>query len=117
MPCSPNHTSLPSFDELKTLAETDLDQLEQLRHQLSMELIDSLPKNHQEYLRAQQNRINRIIERGNNPNHVNILLGQELSKQFMRFSDSLNNPLGEIQTAEIIQFPDVNNRVSNNTKH
>ncbi|MEJ6062909.1 DUF3135 domain-containing protein, partial [Aliivibrio salmonicida] len=87
MPNSYHQTALPSFDELKALAEKDPEQLETLRHQLSMEFIESLPEEHQGPLLAQQSHIERVIKRGNNPNHINILLGHELGKQFVRFAN------------------------------
>ncbi|MUK67992.1 DUF3135 domain-containing protein [Aliivibrio fischeri] len=117
MPQSHRNLSIPSFDELKALAEKDPEQLEVLRHQLSMEFIESVPEEHQGPLLAQQSHIERIIERGNNPNHVNILLGRELGKQFVRFADSLNKPINEHQAADVIQFPNATSRPSNNTKH
>ncbi|WP_375321611.1 DUF3135 domain-containing protein [Aliivibrio logei] len=117
MPHSYHQTVLPSFDELKALAERDPKQLEELRHKLSMEFIESVPKDHQGPLLAQQNHIDRIIERGNNPNHINILLGHELGKQFVRFANSLNKPINEHQAADVIQFSNSNNRPSNNPKH
>ena len=117
MPHSYHHIDIPSFDELKALAEKSPEQLEALRHQLSMEFIESLPEDHQGPLLAQQSHIERIIKKGNNPNHINILLGKELGKQFVRFANSLNKPINEHQAADIIQFPNANNRSSNNTKH
>ncbi|MGF1903754.1 DUF3135 domain-containing protein [Aliivibrio salmonicida] len=105
MPNSYHQTVLPSFDELKALAEKDPEQLEALRHQLSMEFIESLPEDHQGPLLAQQSHIERVIKRGNNPNHINILLGHELGKQFVRFANCLNKPMDEHQAADIIQFP------------
>ena len=117
MPHSYQHVKIPSFDELKALAEKSPEQLEALRHQLSMEFIDSLPEDRQGPLLSQQSHIDRIIERGNNPNHINILLGKELGKQFVRFANSLNNPIGEHQAADIIQFPNAQTRPSNYVKH
>lgn len=114
---SHHQTALPSFDELKALAEKDPEQLEALRHQLSMEFIDSLPEDRQGPLLSQQSHIDRIIERGNNPNHINILLGHELGKQFVRFANSLNKPINEHQAADVIQFPNTNNQPKNNTTH
>lgn len=117
MPHSHHQIEIPSFDELKALAEKSPEQLEALRHKLSMEFIESLPEDHQGPLLAQQSHIERVIKRGNNPNHINILLGRELGKQFVRFANSLNKPIDEHQAADIIQFPNANNRSSNHTKH
>lgn len=47
MPHSYQHIKIPSFDELKALAEKSPEQFEALRHQLSMEFIDSLPEDRQ----------------------------------------------------------------------
>ncbi|KAB2823214.1 DUF3135 domain-containing protein [Aliivibrio finisterrensis] len=112
-----HHIDIPSFDELKELAEKSPEQLEALRHKLSMEFIESLPEERQEQLLAQQSHIERIIKKGNNPNHVNILLGRELGKQFVRFADSLNKSIDENQAADVIQFPNATSRPSTNTKH
>lgn len=112
-----SHTTLPSFDELKALAENAPEQLEALRHDLSMAFIKSLPKEHQPQLLAQQSHIERLISKGKNPNHINVLLGQELSKQFARLADSLNKPLNAKQAADIIEFPNAQHRSSCHIKH
>lgn len=83
---------LPSFDELKHLAETAPFELEKLRIEMSEELIASSSKRMQPTLYAQLSHINRVIENGKNPNQVNVLLMKELLKKFDRFSIALNNP-------------------------
>lgn len=117
MPQSHTALSIPSFDELKALAEKDPEQLEALRHQLSMELIESVSKKHQGPLLAQKSHIDRIIKRGNNPHHINILLGRELGRQFSRFADSLNKPIDDYQVADIVPFPGAATPSSNATTH
>ncbi|MFD2177036.1 DUF3135 domain-containing protein [Veronia pacifica] len=83
---------LPSFDELKELAEKDPAQLEALRISMSEEVIASASESMQPKLRAQLSHINQVIAHGKNPHHVNTLLMKELMRQFERFAISLNNP-------------------------
>ncbi len=105
MPNSYRHIDVPSFDELKALAEKSPEDLEALRQKLCKDFIDNAPKERQEKLLAQQSHIDRIIRKGNNPNHTNILLGRELGRQFVRFADSLNKPMEEYKAADVIRFP------------
>ncbi|NGN99211.1 DUF3135 domain-containing protein [Grimontia sp. S25] len=84
--------TLPSFDELKALAENDPQALEALRIEMSEEIIESASESMQPKLRAQMSHINRVIATGKNPNHVNALLMKELMRQFDRFSTAINNP-------------------------
>lgn len=84
--------TLPSFNELKALAETAPDELEALRIEMSEAFIASASKKMQPALRAQLSHINRVIETGKNPNQINVLLMKELLKKFDRFSVALNNP-------------------------
>ncbi|STO55910.1 DUF3135 domain-containing protein [Grimontia hollisae] len=84
--------TLPSFDELKTLAESDPHALEALRLEMSEAIIESACKHMQPQLRAQMSHINRVIASGKNPHHVNTLLMKELMRQFDRFATAINNP-------------------------
>ncbi|MDD1782085.1 DUF3135 domain-containing protein [Enterovibrio sp. ZSDZ35] len=84
--------TLPSFDELKALAEKDPQALETLRIEMSEEIIQSASESMQPKLRAQMSHINRVIETGKNPNHVNALLMKELMRQFDRFATAINDP-------------------------
>ncbi|MBV7298761.1 DUF3135 domain-containing protein [Enterovibrio paralichthyis] len=97
--------TLPSFDELKALAEKDPQALEALRIKLSEEVIESASEQMQPKLRAQMTHINRVIATGKNPNHVNALLMKELMRQFDRFSTALNNPAALTErTATVTAF-------------
>ena len=84
--------TLPSFDELKALAEKDPQELEMLRIEMSEAFIATASKRMQPTLRAQLSHINRVIETGKNPNQINVLLMKELIKKFSHFSTALNNP-------------------------
>ncbi|MBV1840797.1 DUF3135 domain-containing protein [Photobacterium ganghwense] len=98
--------TLPSFDELKKMAEDNPDALEALRLSMSEELIRHASAEMQPRLRAQLSHINHVIARGKNPNHTNILLMSELQQQLKRFAQALNAPdtLTE-QQADIRAFP------------
>ena len=84
--------TLPSFDELKALAEKDPQELERLRIEMSEAFIETASKRMQPTLKAQLSHINRVIETGKNPNQINVLLMKELIKKFSHFSTALNNP-------------------------
>ncbi len=84
-------TTLPSFDELKRLAETDPLQLEALRMSLSESVINEAPEDNRPQLRAMMSHINRVIAHGKNPNHVNAMLMRDLMRQFGRFQKSLTS--------------------------
>lgn len=84
--------SLPSFDDLKEMAEHDPKALEALRISMSQEIIDSASESMKPKLQAQLSHINRLIAYGKNPNHINMLLRKELMQQFGRFATALNDP-------------------------
>ncbi|PSW04897.1 DUF3135 domain-containing protein [Photobacterium lipolyticum] len=84
--------TLPSFDELKILAESKPEELEALRLRMSEEIIAGASPSMQPRLRAQLSHINQVISRGKNPNHTNVLLLSELQQQLKRFAQALNAP-------------------------
>ncbi|WP_434358010.1 DUF3135 domain-containing protein [Parasalinivibrio latis] len=99
-------TTLPSFDELKRLAETDPLQLEALRMSLSESVINDAPEENRPKLRAMMSHINRVIAHGKNPNHVNAMLMRDLMRQFGRFQKSLTSPEElEEKKATVLSFP------------
>ncbi|MGF1750870.1 DUF3135 domain-containing protein [Vibrio cionasavignyae] len=96
---------LPSFDELAAMAKHNPEQLSRLRQNLCQELIESCSTEMQPRLQAQQSHIERVLKRANNPIHANVLLRQELHRQFMKFSQALNGELGDGQPkATILPF-------------
>ena len=84
--------TLPSFDELKIMAENAPEELEALRLRMSEEIIAGASPAMQPRLRAQMSHINQVITRGKNPNHTNVLLMTELQRQLKRFAQALNAP-------------------------
>ncbi|MGF1699893.1 DUF3135 domain-containing protein [Photobacterium makurazakiensis] len=84
--------TLPSFDELKAMAENAPEELEALRISMSEEVIANASESMQPRLRAQMSHINQVIAKGKNPNHTNILLMAELQQQLKRFAQALNAP-------------------------
>lgn len=96
---------LPPFDELKRLAEESPEKLEALRKEMSDEMISHAREEMKPRLRAQQSHIDRVISRCKNANHINVVLMQELSKQVVKFSDAIHNPLDCYQEADVTPFP------------
>ncbi len=83
-------TELPSFDELKALAEQDSMVLETLRLTMSHEVISQAKKERRKKLSIQLNYINQLISASNNPNQTNIILMNELMKKFSQLMNELN---------------------------
>lgn len=81
--------TLPSFDELVALAKTNPERFEQFRHEKCEEMIQSASKEMQGRLRAQQSHIDLVISHCKNPNHVNVVLQQELHRQMDKFQAAL----------------------------
>lgn len=97
--------TIPSFDELVSLAQQDSHAFVQLKQSLCNALIDSSSSTMQDRLRAQQSHIDRILSQCKNPNHANVVLMRELSLQMVKFREVLEG--GEIDdkpSAEIIPF-------------
>ncbi|MGF1910237.1 DUF3135 domain-containing protein [Vibrio kasasachensis] len=80
---------LPSFDELVKLVQEDEAAFEQLKQEKCQELIQSASQDMQPRLLAQQSHIDRLVGHCKNPNHVNVVLMQELRKQVQKFQSSL----------------------------
>nr|WP_086937781.1 DUF3135 domain-containing protein [Thaumasiovibrio occultus] len=97
---------LPPFDELMAMAIHHPEQLEVLRETLSQAVIDSAQQEMKPRLRAQQSHIDRLISRGKNPHHTNVLLMRELRRQLDQLNIALTEPHRfEAQQAEIHAFP------------
>ncbi|WP_434997399.1 DUF3135 domain-containing protein [Vibrio scophthalmi] len=80
---------LPSFDELVKLAQEDEAAFEQLKRDKCEEMIQSASQDMQPRLWAQQSHIDRVVGHCKNPNHVNVVLMQELMKQVQKFQQTL----------------------------
>ena len=95
---------LPSFDTLLIMVEEAPESLEALRREMSQTIIDNASGDTQLRLEAQMSHIERIIGLGKNPNHTNVLLMQELNKQFSKFSSAITEPRKQIYDADILPF-------------
>lgn len=95
---------LPSFDELMKMAQDDPEAFEQFRQEKAREMIDGASKSMQSRLWAQQSHIDRVINNCKNPNHVNVVLMNELQKQFMKFRDALQGNTPPEQADNIVQL-------------
>ncbi|SIO18864.1 DUF3135 domain-containing protein [Salinivibrio sp. ES.052] len=84
--------TLPSFDELAALAQSDPHALEALRLKMSEDVIANASHATQPQLHAMLSHINRMIDHGKNPLHVNMMLFQALSRQYSRFAIAFTNP-------------------------
>ena len=67
---------LPSFDEMKKLAETDPDKLEQIKMQVINDTIEKAPECSRARLRSLQWRVDKIVERASNPLHACIQISK-----------------------------------------
>lgn len=103
-PLSARHT-LPPFDELVALAKNHPDAFEQVKKELCEEMILSASRVMQQRLWAQQSHIDRMISRGKNPDHINVLLMRELCTQMAKFRDALEGDLHQERCAQLIAFP------------
>ncbi|GEM76083.1 DUF3135 domain-containing protein [Vibrio sagamiensis] len=95
---------LPCFDELVKMAEQDPVAFEQFRQDMANKVIAGASERMQPRLRAQQNHIDQVINHCKNPNHTNIVLMNELSKQIVKFREALMGETHFDQQAEIIEL-------------
>ncbi|MGX9418006.1 DUF3135 domain-containing protein [Vibrio sp. RC27] len=97
---------LPPFDELVELAQGNPQAFTILKQEICEETILASSEDMQDRLWALQSHIDRIIETSSNPNHANVRLMKELTKQVVRFQDSLECSINqeELPTAKILQF-------------
>lgn len=95
---------LPSFDELMKMAQDDPEAFEQFRQDKAREMIEGASESMQPRLWAQQSHINRVINNCKNPNHVNVVLMNELQKQVMKFGEALQGTPQPEKTRNVVQF-------------
>ncbi|MDV6253355.1 DUF3135 domain-containing protein [Vibrio sp. EA2] len=95
---------LPSFDELMKMAQDDPEAFEQFRQDKAREMIEGASTDMQPRLRAQQSHIDRVINNCKNPNHVNVVLMNELQKQLMKFREVLQGKPQPEKTHNVLQF-------------
>ncbi len=108
----PTSGSLPSFDELVKMAQEDPEGFEDFRKQCCEEFICGCSESMQGRLRAQQSHIDRVIDNCSNPNHVNIVLSQELSKQVAKFKQALTGELAtqRADSGNVVSFTNRNSK-------
>lgn len=99
--------TLPSFDELMALAESDPAAFDEFKQEMCEEMIQSASAPMQERLWAQQSHIDRVLSQCKNPNHANVALMRELVSQMVKFKDALDSDVSEFDNkpkAEVIPF-------------
>ncbi len=95
---------LPSFDELKELAENNPQAFDELKKELCEEAITYATEGMRPRLRAQQTHIDRMIGRCKNPHQTNVILMRELSIQVGKFQSVLEGDIEEFTPAEVLPF-------------
>jgi TolA-binding protein len=102
------HTQpLPPFDELVELAQANPQAFTILKKEICEEAICAASDKMQDRLWALQSHIDRVIETSKNANHINVRLMKELTKQVIRFQDTLESSAAPQNrpSATILQFP------------
>lgn len=98
----PTPITLPDFDELIRLAQTDPEQLSQLRQAVAQQYIAQRSDEWQQRLEALQSHIERLISTGRNPYHVNMLLHQAMQDSVASLRQACVCPL---QGGTVLTFP------------
>lgn len=100
---------LPDFDTLMNLAKEDPEALEQLRNQLSQQLIESAPEGVKQRLRGLQFQIDARRNLASNPTAACVSISRMMHESFSRLQSALNAPLStpfpaETGCAKILHF-------------
>lgn len=95
---------LPPFDELVALAKHHPEAFALLKKEMCEEMILSASLNMQQRLWAQQSHIDRVVSRGKNPLHTNVILMRELSQQIVKFRNALEGDFQPEQAAQVVPF-------------
>lgn len=101
--------TLPSFDELMALAQSNPEAFTQFKHDMCEEMILSASKEMQQRLWAQQSHIDRVVGSCKNPNHANVVLMRELVSQMVKFQDVLDGDVRDFDnqpSAQVIPLDD-----------
>lgn len=101
--------TLPSFDELMELAQSNPEAFTQFKHEKCEEMILSASEEMQERLWAQQSHIDRVVGSCKNPNHANVVLMRELVSQMVKFQDVLDGDVVDLDdqpSAQVIPLDD-----------
>ena len=82
-------TKLPSFDELKVMAEERPEDLEQLRAKMTEELLEGVPEERRRRLKGLDFRISMERQRAKNPMQACIRISQMMMDSAMEMRDSI----------------------------
>ncbi|MBY6185747.1 DUF3135 domain-containing protein [Marinobacter hydrocarbonoclasticus] len=85
-------TSLPDFDTLQRMAQSDPDALQRLRQTLIDETIAAADPTHRPQLEALQSHVDRTLERASNPCHGMIQVMGMMQEKLYQLSVVLNDP-------------------------
>ena len=96
--------SLPPFEELVRMAESDPEAFEQFRQSMVREMIEGASESMQPRLWAQQSHIDRVISNCKNPHHTNVVLMNELQKQVMKFREALKGNKPPEQADNVVKL-------------
>lgn len=74
------YTELPSFDELIEIHQANPDELDEVRRQLSNQLIEGSSERYRRRMHGLMFQIEMTLRKGKNPIHRSVLLSQMLHK-------------------------------------
>ncbi len=98
-------TSLPDFDTLRQLAQTDPEALARLRQTLVEETIQSAHPARQAQLHALQSHVDRTLQRASNPYHGLIQVMALMQDKLYCLAQVMNDPDAYLnQRANILPF-------------
>lgn len=119
---------LPSFEELRKLAEQNPEQLEALRQQMVEETINSAPQQYQRRLRGLQFQVDMERRRARNPMDSCIRISKMMHDHLFQMRETINGAtdteiaseapravangteLVDSPRAAVLQFPEIANR-------
>lgn len=114
MKTRPSYTELPSFDDLKLLANRNPEAFDHLREFYCKRLIDSVPEKRQHRLYCLQNRVDLEVERAKTPMAAVIMISGMMHESVENLAYRFNTLTGpeitsaQRKTADIIPFPKSN---------
>lgn len=102
---------IPNFDTLLQIAQSDPNELEQIRERLAASTISAAPKALRPRLRGLQFRIDSTRQLAKTPLSACIQLSEMMYQSFEELREALNKPAapkpetGEKSSADVIPFP------------
>ncbi len=86
------HSELPDFDTLRAMYLEDPDSLDEIRNDLTREIMERAPDTNRRRLEGLQFRINMELERARSPEARFLKLSRMMHQSFSELRDCLNNP-------------------------